>query len=188
MSSFTRRAILDAFLRVLAKKPFRKITVRDIVEECEVNRTTFYYYFQDIYAIVEELVASAMTPYAAALEGNPNEEDIRDIGDFARMHRRALRSLWEGIGEEGARRYLSRELDAPIASCVSRLGDSLSVSEEGKRAVVLFTREALLGYFRLFLWEELPKENRFAVSRALFVSAHEMLREMSNEEKGGKEA
>ena len=32
MPSFTKQAIMDAFLRLLAHRPFRKITVRNIVD------------------------------------------------------------------------------------------------------------------------------------------------------------
>ncbi len=186
MSSFTRRAILDAFLRILTKKPFRRITVRDIVEECEVNRTTFYYYFQDIYAIVEELLSSTVAPYAAALRGVASEEELKDVSDFVRMHRRSLKNLWEGIEDGEIRRYLGRELDGAIAACVDRLDEGLRVSEEGKRAVALFMKEALLGFFRLFLREELPEE-RLWVSRGLFAAAREMLLAMSKEERREKD-
>ena len=55
MPSFTKKAIIESFLRIAAKKPLDKITVRDIVDDCGVNRNTFYYYFQDIYAVLEEI-------------------------------------------------------------------------------------------------------------------------------------
>ena len=55
MPSFTKRAIVESFLHVAAKKPLDKITVRDIVDDCGVNRNTFYYYFQDVYAVLEEI-------------------------------------------------------------------------------------------------------------------------------------
>ena len=35
------------------KKPVNKITITDITEDCGVNRATFYYHFQDIYALIE---------------------------------------------------------------------------------------------------------------------------------------
>lgn len=34
-------------------KPFDKIKIREIVDECGLNRQTFYYHFQDIYELVE---------------------------------------------------------------------------------------------------------------------------------------
>ena len=50
MAQFTRTAIVNSFIRLLNEKPLDKITVKDIVDDCGVNRNTFYYHFQDIYA------------------------------------------------------------------------------------------------------------------------------------------
>lgn len=46
MASFTRKAIEEAFLKLLDARPLNQITVKDIVEECGVNRNTFYYHFR----------------------------------------------------------------------------------------------------------------------------------------------
>ena len=45
MASFTRKAIMDSCLRLLEERPVDKITVKDIVEDCGINRNTFYYHF-----------------------------------------------------------------------------------------------------------------------------------------------
>ena len=42
MASFTRKAIMDSCLRLLEERPVDKITVKDIVEDCGINRNTFY--------------------------------------------------------------------------------------------------------------------------------------------------
>lgn len=55
MAQFTRTAIVNSFIRLLNEKPLDKITVKDIVDDCGVNRNTFYYHFQDIYALLDEL-------------------------------------------------------------------------------------------------------------------------------------
>ena len=41
----TRGAIIKAFGQLLEEKPMNKITVKDIVERCGINRNTFYYHF-----------------------------------------------------------------------------------------------------------------------------------------------
>ncbi len=41
-------AIKEAFMRLLNRKPLDKITVKEIVEECGINRNTFYYHYDDI--------------------------------------------------------------------------------------------------------------------------------------------
>ena len=54
MSSLTtKRAIAYAFKDLLKEKTFNKITVNDIAKECDINRQTFYYHFQDIRDLVE---------------------------------------------------------------------------------------------------------------------------------------
>ena len=48
MSKFTQQAIIDTFLKMLACKSLDKITVKEIVNECGINRNTFYYYYKDM--------------------------------------------------------------------------------------------------------------------------------------------
>ena len=53
MPSFTKRAIKEAFLRQLADRPLSQITVKDIVEECGINRNSFYYHYEGLPALLE---------------------------------------------------------------------------------------------------------------------------------------
>lgn len=56
MAKFTQQAIMYSLLKLLQEKPIDKITVKDICELCEINRNTFYYYYRDIYQVLEELI------------------------------------------------------------------------------------------------------------------------------------
>ena len=53
MASNTKEALAAAMKKMLAIKPLEKITVKDLVEECGVNRQTFYYHFDDVYDLLE---------------------------------------------------------------------------------------------------------------------------------------
>ena len=53
MSGFTKEIIIRTLFELLNEKPLAKITVKDIVECCGVNRNTFYYHFRDISDVVE---------------------------------------------------------------------------------------------------------------------------------------
>ena len=41
MASVTKQAIVASFMKICTKKSLDKITVRDIVDDCEINRNTF---------------------------------------------------------------------------------------------------------------------------------------------------
>ncbi len=49
----TRQNLVDAFCILLKKKPVQKITINAISEKAGYNRSTFYKYFCDVYAILE---------------------------------------------------------------------------------------------------------------------------------------
>ncbi|MBP3938020.1 MAG: TetR/AcrR family transcriptional regulator C-terminal domain-containing protein [Clostridia bacterium] len=49
----TKLLIANSLRKLMKKKSLDKIKIREIVEDCNVNRQTFYYHFQDIYALVE---------------------------------------------------------------------------------------------------------------------------------------
>lgn len=48
MAKFTKAAIAQSFMKLLNKQTFDKITVKDIVDDCGINRNTFYYNYSDI--------------------------------------------------------------------------------------------------------------------------------------------
>ena len=56
MPNFTKIAIQQSFLRLLSQRPITKITVKDIVEDCGINRNSFYYHFQDLPQLLETVI------------------------------------------------------------------------------------------------------------------------------------
>ncbi len=53
MTSLTKKALAASLRKLLEKKRLDKITVKDITDDCGVNRQTFYYHFHDVYDLVE---------------------------------------------------------------------------------------------------------------------------------------
>lgn len=51
MSLATRKEFAAALKKLMDIKPINKITVRELVAECGMNRNSFYYHFEDIYAL-----------------------------------------------------------------------------------------------------------------------------------------
>ena len=56
MMNRTELVIAKAFWQLLEEKPYSKITVKNIVERCEINRNTFYYHFHDIPDLLDRIL------------------------------------------------------------------------------------------------------------------------------------
>ena len=53
MAKSTKKALAAALKQMMEIKPIDRITIRDLVEICGVNRQTFYYHFDDVYDLLE---------------------------------------------------------------------------------------------------------------------------------------
>lgn len=75
MPPFAKREIKNSFIKLLTERPISQITVKDIVEDCGVNRNSFYYHFQDIPSLLEEIIVE-MT--AKVIENLPEESTFEE--------------------------------------------------------------------------------------------------------------
>ena len=75
MPPFAKREIKNSFIKLLTERPISQITVKDIVEDCSVNRNSFYYHFQDIPSLLEEIIVE-MT--AKVIENLPEESTFEE--------------------------------------------------------------------------------------------------------------
>ena len=51
----TKKAIREAFAKLLTEKDINDITISDIAELADINRKTFYNYYDGIYQVVDEI-------------------------------------------------------------------------------------------------------------------------------------
>ena len=90
-----------AFLELLEKKPFNKITVRDIVQKSNVHRNTFYYHFQDIPSLLEYLIREIID----SIEVDPSSEaslveGIRPVLAYMLENKKTVMNLYNSLGKE----------------------------------------------------------------------------------------
>lgn len=57
----TKRAIRNAFAKLLSKKDINEITIKDIADVADINRKTVYNYYGGFYQIIEEIENEIIT-------------------------------------------------------------------------------------------------------------------------------
>ena len=107
MAQSTREAIKNAFIELLEEYPINKITVKDIVGRCGVNRNSFYYHFRDIPSLAEELV---MEDADAIIHSYPTvssiEECLNAAAAFAMAHRKSTLHIYQSVERTAFERHL----------------------------------------------------------------------------------
>ncbi len=107
MANFTRRAIKESFLKLLNQRPLNQITIKDIVEDCGINRNSFYYHFEDLPALVEEMVAEQVQ---ALLQKHPTVSSVEECADavieLVMENRRAVYHIYHSLSRDVFERHL----------------------------------------------------------------------------------
>ena len=95
---YTRNMIRSVFIEMLDERPFDEITVTDLVTRCEINRKTFYYYYQDLYAVLTEIFQSELEAVIGGIKGHVTwEEGIAGAMGIAIQHKRAVYHVYHSM-------------------------------------------------------------------------------------------
>ena len=142
----TKQAIMDGFLRLLSERPFDKISVVDIAAECKINRNTFYYYYQDVYALVDEVFRAETQRFIEQkLSCRSWAEVFLQATAFTRGNRQAIYHLYNSANRDRLENYLYDVNLESMRSFVREESRGLHVSENDVETLAKFYTAALLG-------------------------------------------
>ncbi|MFR8334083.1 MAG: TetR-like C-terminal domain-containing protein [Oscillospiraceae bacterium] len=169
MAQRTKQRIQETFVTMLDQESWDKITVKDLVDRCGMNRNTFYYYYQDLYALLEELLQEEAeriieAHYAVALW----QEGFLDAIAFVLEHRRAAYHVFHSNARAYVVRYFLRLGDFILTDVVREMSTGLPVRPEDQRILVDFYKHALVGWPPIG-WNRGMKEDLSAVIRRIGV-------------------
>lgn len=152
MAQTTRIAIRKGFLELLEQRPLDKISVVDIAEHCGVNRNTFYYNFEDIYALVDELLSEEV---ARVLEKqricNSWQGGLYYGAEFVLKNKRAVYHLYHSTKKDQLERYFKRVVYDAAAEVVKHEAEGLNCTDADVEFVAGFYGDAVIGMIRRWL-------------------------------------
>ncbi len=65
----TKRAIRNAFAKLMVEKDINDITIMELAETADINRKTFYNYYSGVYQVVDDIEHDILSSYAELLGG-----------------------------------------------------------------------------------------------------------------------
>lgn len=178
MSNFTRNAIKASFLKLLNERPLNKITVKDVVEDCGINRNSFYYHFQDVPSLLEEIVIGEVDriiqQYPAV---NSIEECLKIAVDFAVTNKRAVYHIYNSVNRDYFETYLWRVCEYVVKTYIETAFKQYTVSAQDKKIIIRYFKCGLFGHIAEWL-ENGMEEDILTANKRIFELRKGMVEEL----------
>lgn len=146
MQKDTKKLIFDTFIEQLEKKPFDKITVKDIVESCEINRNTFYYYYSDIYDLLEEVFTKELKVITEQHKnGGSWLEAFIKVANTAYRHKKIINNICSSRSYDYFESYMYKSCKHIMVDFVQHTSSGMAVPDEDVEFIASFYEYAFFG-------------------------------------------
>jgi len=155
----------------MKKKPFSKITVSEIISDCGVNRKTFYYHFEDIFALLKWMLEEEAIEVVGSFDLLLNyKEAIRFVMDYVDKNDYIINCACDAIGQEGMKKFFYDDFIGITSSIIDRAaaGSGKKLEPDFQEFLAKFYTEAIAG--TLLTWTK-NKESRNREKTVAYLSA-----------------
>ena len=140
----TKKALVTSLKKLMEKRPLSKISIREIIEDCGVNRKTFYYHFQDIHDLIrwmfEEEAIEVVKQYDLIID---YQDAIRFAMNYVDDNKHICSCAFDALGRDELKQFFQKDFFSVIGGIVDQLSEGMSVPEDYKTFLVNFYTEAL---------------------------------------------
>lgn len=149
--------IADTLNELLKNKELDKITVKELVDTCNISRQTFYYHFQDIMDVVEWYQDQALQlSIERSLEAPTYREAIRGVVFETFQHRKLILQLMASQRREQMEMLFVKAVRTYLLELLRGKGSDISCSTEDIETVLSFCSWGLVGMILMNLKQKNP--------------------------------
>lgn len=156
----TKMRLANALKEKMKVKSLKKITVKELVEDCGLNRKTFYYHFEDLYDLVKWILEEEAVKVVEQFDFNSNFRDtVNFVLDYVQDNAYMLNCVYDGIGRDEMKRFLYQDFVLLINRLIDLYVVDKDINEHYKAFICDFYCEAIAGV--LINWfQDMDKMNK----------------------------
>lgn len=155
MAADMKQTIAQAAKDLLMDKSVKRLTVKDIVEQCHITRQAFYYHFEDIPALfrwmLETNVQHSLLQSQAASGG---EERLRSLFVMAINSLPYVKKSMESNYREDVELFISQYFQSLFQQVCDEEGLYQNCTRFQVRLILRYHCQAMLGLFRSWTEED----------------------------------
>lgn len=144
----TKQSLGNTLKEIMKHKPFSKITISELIRECDVNRKTFYYHFEDIYDLLKWMLEQEAFEVVKQFDLLVDYKDAFDfVINYVKQNSYFLNCIYDSVGRDELKRFFYKDFIGISEKIISEYADDLNVSlsDDFKYFLCNFYTEALAG-------------------------------------------
>jgi len=171
-SLHTKQSIVTSLKKLMNKKTLSKITVSEIIKDCNINRKTFYYHFEDIYGLLkwmlEQEAIEVIKNFDLLVEP---EEALCFVVDYVTENHHILSCAYDSLGREEMKRFFYTDFYGVISSVIENVACEigLCIDDDFKQIMTEFYTEALAGMLINYFKSPQKYDKEVLISQMLFI-------------------
>ena len=145
-SMITKRAICSAFEELLEEKSLGKITVKDISSRCGITRNTFYYHYQDILDLLEDICQDSVDHIIEQYPSINSIDECADaIAEYVLSKKRSVMHIYNSNNRSSYVNSLWKVCDHVITTYADTAFTGSSLSETDRALLIQYYKCSAYG-------------------------------------------
>ena len=166
MLQLTKKAIVNSFIKLLNEKPLDKITVKNIAEDCGINRNTFYYHFSDIRELTVYTIDSQIHSVSELdFNGDSWVDSFVEAAKFVIDNKKAVYNIYNSLNRETVENYLNTVAFKVPDNFVSTKAVGIDADKSDIELIKDFYMSALVGIICKWLENGMDKDPDIVIRR-----------------------
>lgn len=168
----TKKMLAQSLKRAMEKKALSKVTVNELIKDCNLNRNTFYYHFSDIYDLLKWMLEQEAVEVVKKIDLLVDtEEAIRFVLNYVNENRHIINCAYDSMGHQEMKRFFYADFIGVMKQAINSGARQmqLSISEEFKDFMAQFYAEALASMTISHIKNTQKSEDDVLIQNMLFI-------------------
>ncbi|HOV69066.1 MAG TPA: TetR-like C-terminal domain-containing protein [Clostridia bacterium] len=168
---YTRMVIKESFIDLLEEKDISQITIKEICENADINRATFYAHYADQYDLlrkIEDEFLDNIHQYLGELDQKNNRVNpvmlAEKIFEYIKENAKLCKLL---LSERGGLNFQKRVMTLVYDTIINELTGNSRITKEDAEYVYSFTITGCVGIVQKWLDEDMKKSARYVAEMVI---------------------
>lgn len=157
-SEETKRILAVSLKELMKNKPLEKISIRELTENANVNRQTFYYHFEDIYDLLKWTFQQETIQFLDVHEDALVwKEGLLQLFKYLEANKEFCLCALQSLGRGHLKRFFYSDISSIFGRVIKACGERLNATEEYMSFLTHFYTISLAGLVESWLNGEMDQ-------------------------------